>query len=241
MSSPESTQSSSPKPSLDRSGVKRIVQVVSGTLLFAVVLFLSAGRLDWPMAWAYVSSWFVALLAMTVIDGGKNPGLINERGRKSANTKRWDKVLMAIYAPMPFIILAVAGLDAGRFGWSSMPFALQIVGLAMMVPAFIMPTWAMVTNPFLATTVRIQNDRGHHVITTGPYQVVRHPTYVGTILTWLSTPLILGSWWAMIPSGLCILLFVVRTALEDKTQREELPGYAEYAQRVRYRLLPGVW
>ena len=206
----------------------------------AIVLFASAGRLDWPAAWTYVAGWFVAFVVMTLI-GVWNPDLMNERGRRAANVKGWDRVLMAIYGPMPFVIMAVAGLDAGRLRWSHVPLALQIAGFAGLALALILPAWAMSANAYLSTSVRIQDDRGHQVVTTGPYRHVRHPLYVGTILAWLCTPLALGSWWALIPATVTAALFVVRTALEDRILRQELPGYEEYTQKVRYRLLPGIW
>jgi len=128
-----------------------------------------------------------------------------------------------------------------RFEWSAMPLTLHVIGAVLSIPAMIMPLWALSANAYLSTMVRIQDDRGHRVVTTGPYRYVRHPMYVGTIFFGLSIPLFLGSWWTFIPCCLIVGIFIIRTALEDQTLREELPGYAEYAQRVRYRLLPGVW
>jgi protein-S-isoprenylcysteine O-methyltransferase Ste14 len=123
-----------------------------------------------------------------------------------------------------------------------MPLALQLAGVVVAVLAYdVIIVWAMTANAFFAQTVRIQEERGHTVATGGPYRIVRHPGYVASILSQIATPLILGSVWAFIPAGLAALLFVVRTALEDKTLLEELDGYKEYAGRVRYRLLPGVW
>ena len=140
-----------------------------------------------------------------------------------------------------FALLIVASLDSGRFGWSNVPLSVHIAGWAGLAVAFLFASWAMLSNTYASRTVRIQSDRGHQVVTTGPYRYVRHPMYVGTIFFGVCTPLFLGSWWALVPGGLLAGLFVVRTALEDRTLREELPGYAEYAERVRYRLLPGVW
>lgn len=228
------------KPSLERSGIKRIVQVVVSVLIIGVLLFLSAGRLDWLWAWLFLAGWLILLLASAVVMM-RYPDLINERGRRAENIKGWDKVLMGIYSLVLFTAPAVAGLDAVRFGWSAMPIALHVIGGVLFIPAMIMPLWAMSTNPYLSTMVRIQDDRGHQVVTTGPYRYVRHPMYVGTVFFGLSIPLFLGSWWAFVPCSLIVVLFIIRTALEDKTLREELPGYAEYAQRVRYRLLPGIW
>ncbi|HUV93795.1 MAG TPA: isoprenylcysteine carboxylmethyltransferase family protein [Anaerolineae bacterium] len=235
------TQSSDRAPSLDRSGVKRIVQVLATGILLGVVLFASAGRLDWPMAWVYVGLYFVGVLANGIVLGRRSPELINERGRGLRGTKSWDKVWVAISAPLPLIMLAVAGLDAGRFGWSLMPLPLAVAGLVTLVLAYAIFAWAMAANAYFSTTVRIQEDRGHRVVSSGPYRFVRHPGYVGMVLMYLGAPVMLGSWWALIPGGLNGVAFIVRTALEDRTLQRELPGYSDYAGRVRYRLLPGIW
>ena len=138
-------------------------------------------------------------------------------------------------------MLVIAGLDGGRFGWSSMPLPLAIAGLVTLVLAYAVIAWAMAANTFFSTTVRVQEDRGQRVVSSGPYRLVRHPGYVGMILMYVGTPVMLGSWWALIPGGLNGVAFIVRTALEDRTLQEELDGYKEYAGRVPYRLLPGVW
>ena len=241
MANAKSTQSVDLKPRLERSGIRRLVQVFASVLIIGALLFLSAGRLNWPEAWIFSCLYLAYLLVLMVWGLGRDPDLMNERGKRADNVKGWDKVLMAIYVPILFIMPVIAGLDAGRFGWSAMPLAWQVIGLVGLIPAMAMPWWAMSVNTYLSTVVRIQDDRDHRVVTTGPYQYVRHPTYVGTILFGLCTPLLLGSWWALIPGGLIAILFVIRTALEDRTLLNELPGYAYYAQRVRYRLLSGVW
>jgi len=235
-----SNRSSDVKPSLERSGIRRIAQVLVSVLLIGALLFLSAGRFDWLWAWLFIACWLLLMLVSAIVMR-KSPDLINERGRRAENIKGWDKVLMGIYSLVLFTAPVVAGLDAVRFEWSAMPLALHVIGGVLLIPAMIMPLWAMSTNAYLSTMVRIQDDRGHQAVTTGPYQYVRHPMYVGTIFFGLSIPLFLGSWWTFVPCGLIVVLFIIRTALEDKTLREELPGYAEYARRVRYRLLPGVW
>lgn len=234
-------QSSAQAASLDRSGLKRIVQVLVIGVILAVVLFVSAGRLDWPMAWVYVGLYFAGVLVNGIVLGRRSPELINERGRGLRGTKSWDKVWVAISAPLPLIMLAVAGLDAGRFGWSLMPLPLAVAGLVTLVLGDVVIAWAMAANTYFSTTVRIQDDRGHRVVSSGPYQFVRHPGYVGMILIYLGAPLMLGSWWALIPGGLNGVAFIVRTALEDRTLQDELSGYSDYAGRVPYRLLPGVW
>jgi len=137
--------------------------------------------------------------------------------------------------------VSLAGLDAGRFRWSSTPPSLRILGWLGLLAAGGMGWWSMSADTYLSHMVRIQHDRGHRVVTTGPYQYVRHPMYVGTILFALGVPLVLGSCWALVPGGSIGVLFVVRTALEDRMLRDQLSGYKEYAERVRYRLLPGIW
>ncbi len=241
MSDTMPAQSSDTKPSLERSGIRRIVQVLVSVLLIGVLLFLAAGRLDWVWGWLFLAGWLILLLASVIVMRRKGPDLINERGRRAENIKGWDKVLMAVYSLVLFTVPVVAGLDAVRFGRSAMPLAWHVIGGVLFIPAMIMPLWALSANAYLSTMVRIQDDRGHQVVTTGPYRYVRHPMYAGMIFFGPSIPLFLGSWWTFVPCGLIVVLFITRTAMEDKTLQEELEGYAEYAGRVRYRLLPGVW
>lgn len=229
------------EPKLDRFGVKRLIQVLVSQFLIAGLLFLSAGRLDWWAAWAYLGVSLAGVLYLALAVGRKHPEVINERGGKHENQKQWDKVVSAIYATLGLVTYVVAGLDAGRFGWSSMALGWQIVGLAGLVVEFGLVGWVMASNPYLSTVVRIQDDRGHQVVTTGPYRYVRHPMYAGLVVLWLATPLFLGSWWALLPGALAGVALVVRTVLEDRTLQAELPGYAEYARQVRYRLAPGLW
>jgi protein-S-isoprenylcysteine O-methyltransferase Ste14 len=210
--------------------------------LFAGVLFGSAGRLDLPMVWAYLCAFSAFLLAFAVVMSRKDPGLLKERRRAGAGAKKWDRVLLAIYGVLFFVTWIVAGVDVGRAHWSdTVPLGLQMIGLVACAASFGLVWWATWLNTFFSRVVRIQEDRGHRVVTSGPYRYVRHPGYVGVILAWPGTALALGSWWAMLPAVGIVLVYVLRTALEDRTLHEELEGYAEYAQRVRYRLLPGVW
>jgi protein-S-isoprenylcysteine O-methyltransferase Ste14 len=166
---------------------------------------------------------------------------LEERSRVGGNTKRWDKVILAAYTILLICMLILAGLDAGRFGWAVAPLALQILGWLGAVFAGWMVFWTVSVNTYLSRTVRIQDDRGHRVIESGPYSRLRHPMYLGVIALMISIPLLLGSLWALIPGGMIGALFTLRTALEDRTLMEELPGYKEYADRVRYRLIPGIW
>jgi protein-S-isoprenylcysteine O-methyltransferase Ste14 len=169
------------------------------------------------------------------------PELIAERGQIKEDTKSWDKVLGILLITPTLGTLIVAGLDK-RCGWSPpLAVVVHLVALIFYALAQGLFTWAMASNKFFSGTVRIQKERGHTVASGGPYRYVRHPGYVGYIASWIATSLALGSLWALIPAGLVMGLMVVRTALEDKTLQAELDGYRDYAARVRYRLLPGVW
>jgi protein-S-isoprenylcysteine O-methyltransferase Ste14 len=171
----------------------------------------------------------------------KAPDLLKERMRRKKDVKSWDKIIMAFYSFFLILILILPGLDAVRFQWSNVPLYAKILAFIGYVPGSALAFWAMRENAFLSDVVRIQEDRGHTVCTTGPYKYVRHPMYVGVILIMLCFPISLGSFYTLIPAVIIMILFSVRTALEDKTLREELPGYKEYAQNVRYRLIPGIW
>jgi len=148
---------------------------------------------------------------------------------------------MLVFTFLIMIMLAVTGIDAVRFHWSQVPFVLKAFGFFGYIPAMVIIFLTMIHNTYLSKMVRIQEDRGHQVCTTGPYKYVRHPMYVGVILFMLSLPISLGSFYGLIPSFLIVLLFILRTSLEDKTLHEELPGYKEYAKKVRNKLIPGIW
>jgi protein-S-isoprenylcysteine O-methyltransferase Ste14 len=217
------------------------MQLVVYTVLWAAVLFTAAGRLDWLRAWVYLGLYVGGLMVTLAVVLRTNPEVIAARAKRHADTKHFDKVFVALYTPLVFLLPLVAGLDAVRFRWSSLPFATLYVGAALYVLGTVPAAWAMAVNPYLEQTVRIQTDRGHVVIASGPYRIVRHPLYVGVIVANIASPLLLGSLWAYVPAAMTVLLFIWRTALEDRTLRHELPGYAEYAQRTRHRLFPGVW
>jgi len=224
-----------------RSVVRYLVREVMGLLMLAAMLFLPAGRLDWGMGWALVGIMLAWSTATALVLIPRNPELLAERVGPKKGAKTWDMVILSIIGLVWIARCIVAGLDE-RFGWTTgIPLPLQIAALVVAVLAYALVLWATAANAFFSQVVRIQKERDHTVATGGPYRYVRHPGYVGTILFELATPVMLGSWWALIPGGLSALLSVVRTALEDKTLLDELDGYREYAERTRYRLLPGVW
>lgn len=226
----------------DRPSPARITfSAAAGIAGLAALLFVPAGRIDWFAGWLYLAIVVVYFAANYVYLNRVNPELIAHRMRMGKGTKRWDKVWLWLNTPVFLSIHVVAGLDAERFGWSQMPEWLWPVGLAVFVAGSVLVSWSMGVNPFFEKTVRIQSERGHRVIDTGPYRIVRHPGYLGFFGWLVSTPLLLGSWWAFAPAALSLFSFIGRTALEDRTLRRELTGYEDYARRVRYRILPGVW
>lgn len=219
-----------------------VLYCLSTPPVFAALLLWPAGRWDWMPGWHYVGLFSIYLALSLGVLLKVNPAVIVARMRLTSGTKTWDKWWGALSAPVITAVWVVAALDAGRYGWGpAMPGGLAWVGLGLFVPGSAIFLWAMAANPFFEKTVRIQTDRGHRVITDGPYRWVRHPGYVGFGGWIVATPLLLGSWWAFAPAALSLITLVVRTALEDRTLRRELDGYAEYAARVRYRLVPGVW
>jgi protein-S-isoprenylcysteine O-methyltransferase Ste14 len=231
----------SPQPGTTRTVLRWLVRETMGVLMLAVVLFLSAGRLDWAMGWALVglTALWVGATALVLIP--RNPELLAERVGPKKGAKTWDTVIMSLVGLLTVARCIVAGLDV-RFGWTTgISLSLQIAMLVVAVLGYALVVWATASNPFFSQIVRIQEERGHTVATSGPYQFVRHPGNLGTILVELVVPIMLGSWWALIPGELVALLLILRTALEDRTLLEELDGYGEYAQQVRYRLLPGIW
>jgi protein-S-isoprenylcysteine O-methyltransferase Ste14 len=229
------------KGRLDRHGAKRIAEVVIWTALTAVILFVSAGRLDWLGAWVYLGITAAAFLVVFPLALALKPEVVNARGRSRRDARPFDKVLMAFIIPLYVALPLVAGLDAGRFGWAPLPRPCLYVGAALYVLGLAVTEWALFANAYFETTVRVQRDRGHRVVSSGPYRAVRHPGYAGMILIWAGTTMILGSAWALVPAGLLAALIIARTWFEDRTLRRELAGYEEYATSTRYRLVPLLW
>ncbi len=227
--------------STTRGVVRWCIRETMGVVMAGVILFLCADRWDWLWGWATVITLglWVGATALTVIPA--NPALLAERASRPKGTKAWDTAIMSIVGLIILAVYVVGGLDV-RYGWTtSFPTWAQIVGVILAVLGYALVVWATASNAFFSLIVRIQKDRGHAVATGGPYRFVRHPGYVGSIIAYVGTPIILGSWWAIGLGVVTAILMIVRTAFEDKTLLAELDGYKEYAARVRYRLLPGVW
>lgn len=207
------------------------------------VFFLSAGRIIDARPWIFFIASFLHYFVSIAVQYKFNPELLVQRLKiKREGSKLWDEILMRITNLTVLILIPViAGLDVGRFLWTSLDIYFAVVGLVLFIVNTVLINWAMLVNPYFEQTVRIQKDRGHRVITSGPYKIVRHPGYLAGILYTLSIPLIIGSLYTFIPVGIYVLLIVVRTLLEDGTLQKELNGYLEYAKRTRYRLFPRIW
>lgn len=226
---------------LTRGILKRARQILLTLLLMGVLLFVPAGTLSWPMAWVYLAVYLASVVINAIFLWRNNPELIAERAEKRPGTKKWDSRVTALATPLFFALFIVSGLDR-RFGWTApLPLAVQLTALLLYLLGSALASWALISNAYFATTVRIQKERGHQVVTGGPYRTIRHPGYCGWGIGFLVTPPMLGSLWALIPAVLNTIAFIIRTALEDRTLRAELEGYQEYARRVRYRLVPGIW
>jgi protein-S-isoprenylcysteine O-methyltransferase Ste14 len=201
------------------------------------VLFGSAGRWDLPFFWAFLGVVVVFLLFFRLLT---DPGLQQERVGPGSGRSRSRAFRLAL-APFVLGLLVVAGLDAGRFHWSAVPLGVQVAGLVGVAAALSLMLWAMAVNRFFSPAIYIQSERGHHVITGGPYRFIRHPGYLAMALIFGCGALALGSWWALLPVAGYALLILNRAAREDRFLQAELPGYADYAKRVHYRVLPGIW
>ena len=218
--------------------VKRLIQTVLTLLFQGIILFLSAWTIKWIWAWIFILTGVLILIINMVVIPSE---VIEERGRKKENVKKWDKILTTINS-FPYIgIYILSGLDY-RFNWSiNFNISIHITGLLFFILGAMIFTWSMISNKFFSTMVRIQTEREHQVATTGPYKIIRHPGYVGFILMSLATPISLGSLYGLIMSGFVIVILIIRTALEDRTLKNELTGYLEYSKKVKYRLVPFIW
>ena len=227
---------------LNKDGVKYLLAPVRWNILMGVVFFLVAGRWDIARAWLAFGIHIVGAVFGGYLMLRFAPELANQRAEAREGTKGWDKLILLSYFLLLIVCIpVVAGLEIGRFGGVQMEGLSCVAGIALYLGFFLLFYWAMLVNKHFEGTVRIQTDRDHKVVTRGPYGVVRHPGYVAMVLVCLADPFIIGSKLALIPGVVAIAVTVLRTFLEDRMLQEELDGYAEYATRVRYRLIPGAW
>jgi protein-S-isoprenylcysteine O-methyltransferase Ste14 len=219
----------------------RAVQILLVLLIQAVILFLVSGHFDWIWAWVFLGIYFVSVAINSFFMVRTSPETVAERGQAEF-TKGWDKLIGGLWGLMQFLIVPlVAALDY-RFGWTGeISVAWHLAGALLFAAGLGLFGWAMITNTYFSTAVRIQSERGQTVCRSGPYRFVRHPGYTGTLLQSVGMPLLLGSWWALIPGLIAAALMTTRAALEDRTLQAELPGYTEFTHEVKYRLIPGVW
>lgn len=225
-----------------RGGVRaRAAQIAVMLLVEALILFGAAGRLDWGWAWVFLGIYLASVLINAAFLMRTSPETVAERGRPG-KFRSWDKVVSGLWALAQFAVVPlVAGLDA-RFDWTGpLDMAWHVAGGVVFAAGLAIFGWAMVTNAYFSTASRIQAERGQTVCRSGPYRVVRHPGYTGSMLQSAGMAVLLGSLWALIPAIAAIALMVVRTRFEDRMLQDELPGYPEFAREVRHRLVPGIW
>jgi protein-S-isoprenylcysteine O-methyltransferase Ste14 len=218
---------------------RSLVSAIRLLLLLAIGLFLPAG-IGWWQGWLFLAVFVLQAAVASRYLWHKNPEIFVARSRIHKGTKSWDRLLLLVLIPSFAAIFPVAALDNGCH-WSSVPAWLVAVGYVLLTIGMIGSVWAEAVNKFAEPGVRIQTDRGHKVVDTGPYAIVRHPLYGAGFIMFCGVPLALGSFRALIPVGIASLCIVVRTVLEDRMLQNELEGYRDYARRVRYRLIPGVW
>ena len=221
---------------------RRVILLIFGIpAFFALFMFVPAGTLTWARGLLFIAVFLLLEILVVLHVWRTNPELLDARSRRHKGTKPWDKIVMCLFGPSIMAIFPVAALDDGRFHWLPVPDWVCGVGYALLAIGMFISAWAGSVNKFAEPKVRIQTDRGHKVIDTGPYAIVRHPGYVAAFLWSSGIALALGSLWALIPAAVASLVLVVRTQLEDRTLQNELEGYKDYTERVRYRLIPGLW
>lgn len=218
-------------------------QIVGLFLVFALALFLPARTIGWLAGWAYLILFFGFVIALSLWLFQHNPGLLEERmtGRAKPNQKAWDKPLMTVASVSFLAWFVLMSLDAGRFHWSQMPVSLQLAGAVVLVCSFYVFFLTFRENSYLSPAIRVQEERGQTVVSTGPYHYVRHPMYAGFLLFVMGTTLLLGSWYGFLPGLVLVGVVAIRAVLEERALQKELRGYDVYMARVRYRLIPRVW
>jgi protein-S-isoprenylcysteine O-methyltransferase Ste14 len=221
--------------------IKYLIKQLIGTLVFFSIIFISAGRIDYWQGLIYVIVGLVMItLNYTVLQIDSE--LLKERSKPGQGTKKWDKNILILSLFGTIAMYLIAGFDSGRYIWSpEFHWSVHLLGIILTIIGQLMFLVAQKQNKFFSSTVRIQTDRGHVVCATGLYKIVRHPAYLGSIIQLLGFPLLFGSIWSFIPISVSIILFIIRTVLEDKTLKNELKGYLEYSDKTRYKIIPYIW
>jgi protein-S-isoprenylcysteine O-methyltransferase Ste14 len=216
-----------------------VMRGLGGMIILILPLFLFAGRINYWQGWLFVGALLASMLANAFI---VKADLVEERFNPGKGVKNWDKLILGAMTVLYIAMLVTGGLDSGRYNWSgAQPWWVYALGLVLYAAGQVFFLWAKATNRWFSSVVRLQTDRSQVVCQDGPYRLVRHPGYVGGLLYGLGMALLLGSLWALIPQIIAAILLVVRTALEDRMLKAELPGYGEYSRKVKRRLIPGVW
>lgn len=227
---------------LTKSGIKTFLAPIRWIIITGLVFFLASGTIDILRAWIYIGVYAFGGLIIGLVMLKKSPKLLDERGKMQEGTKQLDKYFILTYFLFVIVITPlVAGIERRLNLTETLPFFYLYIAIILYIFSAIFSLWSMLHNPFFEGTVRIQKEKNHHVINTGPYKIVRHPGYLGMLLGSIALPLALGSVLAFIPLFIMIVLIVVRTYFEDITLQKELTGYPEYCKKVKYRLIPFVW
>lgn len=221
--------------------ISQIVSGIMGLVVFSVVWFWIAGRITWWQGWAFLLAFLVYVSILVWRLSKLNPDLVRERNSPANKAEAWDRTVMGIYLVTLVVLLIVSALDGGRFIWSVVPLVIQIIGWILLVAGGSLVWHVMMTNAYLSSWARIQDDRGQVVVQDGVYRYIRHPMYLGIIVSFLGIPLALSSWWSLIASVVIVGLFVYRTYREDQMLMDGLAGYVEYSDEVKYKLFPGIW
>ena len=224
-----------------KSILKTISKIIFGITIILSVIFIPAGTFNWIEAWIFLSAYLLLVMVSLIWLKKHDPELFKERSLRKKEGKLWDKVLLSIYTIFILMMFITCGLDAVRFKWTKVPLFIKLIGFIGFIPVTIIIYKVFKENRFASKVVRIQNDRSHKVIKTGPYKYIRHPMYLAIMLSMILIPLALGSFFALIFSFLIIIVYIIRTYFEDTTLKKELPGYTSYTKEVRYRLFPGIW
>ena len=225
---------------LNRFGVRLVIREQIRPVVYLILMSIVAGTWRWWNAWVCAATLQLVTIAYHLILVRVNPAVLNARGTKNEGTKKPDRCFLGLMVIFGFGILIVGALEVGKEGWTA-PWWMLVTGVLLIACGMLSVTWAMAVNPHFEVTIRVQTDRKHQVCTTGPYGYVRHPGYAFGMLAIWAFPMILGSWWAMVPAAGLTIATAVRSAFEDRTLQRELLGYSEYAATTRYRMIPGLW
>ena len=226
----------------DQAALRMLASFLITLLLSGILIFAGAGQLNWRLGWFFLTAWTMPKLGFLILLRLLDPDLLIERATRHKNTQRYDRIILSIYFVFAFCTFIVASLDGGRFCWSGVVSSIWIVAAYIIyILGDSLAGRAINSNRFFSAESRIQTDRSQKVASTGPYRIIRHPAYSAAFLLWITTGLMLKSWWGVISGFLAGLMMVIRTVLEDRMLIAKLPGYAEYARQVRYRLVPGIW